>query len=198
MFNNYEVSIYDKQGLYDIHKTEIIAESESHAFNILIKKVPVNLGTQNVFIKKIADGTPKLKSKLVEVDFDENGKVKSSGSFKSIGEFDKEFNVVLRLNVENVSLVLLDDGKNISADFYNNVNHKHIKYLGSIHNHLNLSGKLSEIIKKFLEHELHMLKDECDSDIYRYHGHDPMPEWITNLMILEPLIPNFNKLVEDL
>ncbi len=200
MFNNYEISIYDKRGLYDIHKTEIIAESEQLAFNILIKEVPVNLYEHDVFIKKIVDGKPKLKSKLINIEFDENGKVINSDSFKSNGEWEKEFIVKLRLDVDNVSIVLLDDGKDINADFYNNVTHQHIKHLGMIFNHNSKpkTNGYTDLFKKFLIHELDMLQQECDNDIYRYYNHDPKPEWISNLMLIEPLIPKFNKLVDEL
>lgn len=200
MFNNYEISIYDKRGLYDIHKTEIIAESEQLAFNILIKEVPVNLYEHDVFIKKIADGKPKLKCDLVDVEFDESGKVIKTGLYKTDGEFPKEFSVKLRLDVDDVSIILLDDGRNINADFYDNVTHKHIKFIGCINNHNSKpkTNGYTDLFKKFLIHELDMLQQECDNDIYRYYNHDPKPEWISNLMLIEPLIPKFNKLVDEL
>lgn len=200
MFNNYSVSVYDKNGLYDILLTDIIAESEQHAFNILIKEHPINLHEHVVFIKKIADGRPKLKCDLVDVEFDESGKVIKTGLYKTDGEWEKEFIVKLRLDVDNVSIVLLDDGKDINADFYNNVTHQHIKHLGMIFNHNSKpkTNGYTDLFKKFLIHELDMLQQECDNDIYRYYNHDPKPEWISNLMLIEQLIPKFNKLVDEL
>ena len=43
-----------------------------------------------------------------------------------------------------------------------------------------------------------MLQQGCENYIYRYYNDDPKPEWISNLMLIEPLIPKFNKLVDEL
>lgn len=200
MFNNYSVSVYDKNGLYDILLTDIIAESEKHAFNILIKEHPINLHEHVVFIKKIADGRPKLKCDLVDVEFDESGKVIKTGLYKTDGEFPKEFSVKLRLDVDDVSIILLDDGRNINADFYDNVTHKHIKFIGCINNHVSKPkpNGYTDLFKNFLVHELDMIQQECDNDIYRYHNSNPKPQWIQDLERIEQVIEKFNKLVDEL
>lgn len=205
MYNLYSVCVYNKQTMENMYDGEIVAKNKADAFNILIQQKPFSLERYDIFVTKKVDGLQLNNSKYIDVVFDDDGRVINTDEYNSV-DHEEQLTFFDRIDVDNLSLVMVESNSDdqhcnhsLIIDIFNNQTYEHIKYCDYMFGYKETIKRkgLKQAMKDHLEFVFEVIEYTCDSDIHRFCNDDTVPEWVQHLMMIEPKIKEFRKLIGE-